>query len=355
MLKFHGGTVMTMIIFLFALLAPLAYAVCNHIDKILLERYFKQGGVEVLMVFSALLSIIAMFVCYLIEPTVFQMAPEQIKWAMIVGLIDALLLWAYLKAMFQDNPAVVIVFYQLVPVIGLIMSRFWLGETITYVQFFGMALVIIGATIMSFLIDGDGKLRFRKMTVIYMTIASTCWAAESTIFKGVALETNVYQAFFWEHVALVLVGIVLMGIPFYRRSFLKAIKVNSGPILGANVVNEVLYQTGNLVAALVVVLIPVSLTLMMNSFQPLFVLILAFVMLTIYKSRFLLWAGYGLSRRPENLSTLPCWLVQWIGKVMCGTHHAFGTVEVLERKHRNQVLLSVTIMLIGMIFIGVIF
>ena len=41
---------------------------CNHIDKILLERYFKEGGVGTLLIVSALTSVIANPFLYAADP-----------------------------------------------------------------------------------------------------------------------------------------------------------------------------------------------------------------------------------------------------------------------------------------------
>jgi drug/metabolite transporter (DMT)-like permease len=112
-----------------------------------------------------------------------------------------------------------------------------------------------------------------------MLIASICWALESTLFKVVALKENVWHSLFWEHVALVVIGILLLVLAKgYRKNFLEALKFNSVPVLSMNFLNESLYIVGNSVAAFVVVLIPVSLTLLMNSFQPLFVLIIGLLL-----------------------------------------------------------------------------
>ena len=124
-------------------------------------------------------------------------------------------------------------------------------------------------------------MHFRTRTVLYMLGASLCWATESTLFKVVAIEENPWRSLFWEHLALVVIGILMFSlIPHYRKSFLKALGMNSKPVLGLNVANESLFMIGNSIAAYVIVLIPVSLTLLMNSFQPVFVLVLG-VLITV--------------------------------------------------------------------------
>lgn len=270
---------MSALVFAAALIAPLLYAFSNHIDKILLERYFKEGGVGTLMLFSSLLSLLALPVIFFLDPTVFQTDVVEIGILAVVGMLNLLLLWAYFQAMSNDEPTVVIIFYQLVPVIGLVMGYFVLGETITGIQTVAMVLVVVGATVMTIATDEDGKIVLRLKTIALMLVASFCWAGELTLFKMVALEENVLRSLFWEGFWLMIFGVVLFTtVGHYRRSFLKALKVNSAPILGLNVLNESFYIVGNAAASFVVVLIPVALNLLMNSFQPFFVFLIGILL-----------------------------------------------------------------------------
>lgn len=270
-------------VYLLAIIYPLLYATTNHLDNILLQKYFKEGGVGTLMLFSAVLAFLALPVLLIIDPSVWEVSVQN-RWFLAgVGVLNTILLWAYLQALFSDEPTVVIIYYQLVPVLGVVFGYFVLGETITHMQALAMATIIIGAIIMTISLDADGKVVFRKKTAGYMLIASSCWAAESTFFKVVALEENPTRAFFWEHVSLVGIGLLmLVCVPHYRNSFFKALRLNSKAVLGLNVVNEGLYMTGNYIAALVVILVPVSVMLVMNSFQPLFVLVVGVVLTVLF-------------------------------------------------------------------------
>ncbi len=266
-------------VYLLAIVAPLLYAATNHLDNILLKKYFKEGGVGTLMLFSALLAFLALPVLYVIDSGVLEVSGYNRLLLIGVGVLNTLLLWAYLQAMFNDEPTVVIIYYQLVPVLGLGMGYVVLGETLSVMQHVSMLIIILGALILTVVMDADGVIVFRWKTAAYMLLASVCWAAESTFFKLVALEENPVRSFFWEHVSLLGIGVLMFAlIPHYRRSFVRALKLNSKPVLGLNILNEGLYITGNFVAAMVVVLIPVSLTLLMNSFQPLFVLLIGLLL-----------------------------------------------------------------------------
>jgi len=268
--------------FFIAIIGPFLYALTNHIDKILLEKYFKNGGVGTLILFSSLISIFTLPFFFLMDKTVLDVGGINLLILVVVGILDALVLWCYLQALRDEEASIVIIFYQLVPVFGCILGYFILGEILTKIQLIAMAIIIFGTTIVSFEIDSDNKFKLRRKTIIPMVAASLFWALSSVLFKAVALEENLWRSLFWEHLVLVIVGIVIfIFIRSYRKTFLSAIKDNSRKILSLNILNESLYILGNIVCAFAYLLAPIGLVLLTESFQPIFVLVIG-VLLTIF-------------------------------------------------------------------------
>ena len=93
------------------MISPLLWAMCNHIDKIILERYFKEGGVGTLIIISALASGIAAPFLYLIDPSVLDVGRGSLEIIVVTALLDVVMLWAYLNAMQRDDSSRVIVYY----------------------------------------------------------------------------------------------------------------------------------------------------------------------------------------------------------------------------------------------------
>lgn len=268
--------------FFLALIGPFLYSLTNHIDKVLLGKYFKTSGVGTLLLFSSLISVFALPLIYLADPTVLSVSGRDILVLAAVGILDILVLLFYLLALKDDEASVAIVFYQLVPVFGLVLGYFILGEVLTQTQLIAMAIIILGTTIISFEIDVENKFKLRRQTAVYMLMASFCWALGAVIFKAVALEENVWRSLFWEHLMLVLIGIgIFIFARSYRTHFLSAIRDNSKAIISLNFANEGLYMLGNVVFAFAYLLAPISLVLLSNSFQAIFVLIIG-IFLTIY-------------------------------------------------------------------------
>jgi drug/metabolite transporter (DMT)-like permease len=261
--------------FLLALTAPFLYAVTNYIDKVLLERYFKQGGVGTLMIVSAGLSVIALPILYALDPQVLSVGLVNIGVLAGVGVLNILILFFYLKALEGEEVSVTIIFYQLVPVFAALLGYAVLGETLTTLELIAMAIVILGTSIISFEVDAENNFRLRRRTIYYMVAASFCWALGSVVFKAVALEENVIHSLFWEHVMLTLIGVGLFAlVRSYRTHFIEALRTNSVPILGLNFLNEGLYMSANAIFAFAYMLAPIALVLLAQSYQSLFALLL---------------------------------------------------------------------------------
>lgn len=268
--------------FFIALVGPLLFAATNHIDKILLEKYFKDGGVGTLMLFSSLLSVLALPIFYVLDPTILDVSWGNMSVLLVVGILNMLVLLCYFIALSEDEASIVVVFYQLVPVFGYILGYFILNESLTTLQIIAMAIVILGTTIISFEIDAENKFTLKKSTAFYMTLAALLWGLESTLFKAAALEENVIRSLFWQHVALVGVGVfILMFMKRHRQHFITVFKENSGKVIGFNFLNEALYMGGNAAVGFALVLAPVALVLLTNSFQPIFVLLIG-IILTLF-------------------------------------------------------------------------
>lgn len=268
--------------FFISLIAPFLYALTNHIDKLLLERYFKSRGVHTLLLISALLSGIAIPIFFIQAPDAIYLPIQTIFVMCTVGLMNMVVLWLYLLALNEDEASVVIVFYQLVPVFGLILSYYLLQETLSSVELIAMAIVLFGTTIISFEIDKDNQFKVKLRTVFLMVGASFVWALSSVILKMVSLEEGVPASLFWEHVTLLFIGLFLIiFIKKFRESLRETFTTISKPILMINIGNEILYMVGNWVFAFSYLLAPIALILIMNSFQPIFVFIIGIILTLI--------------------------------------------------------------------------
>ncbi len=269
--------------FVLAVVAPLLWSVCNHIDKHLLSKYFQgDEGVGTLMVVSALAGVVALPFLYLADPAVLEVGKGNISIIASTATLDVITLWAYLKAMQKDSASNVIIWYQTVPVLGILSGFIFLGETLSGAQSVAMGVILIGTTIVS-IEDARGKLSFKWRPAAFMLLACSCWAAELAIFKVAALEENPWRSLFWKHVIIALLGVAMFTfLPKYRKSFLTAMRDNSVPILGLNLLNEVIFMSGTVLYGLASVLAPVALVLLTETFQGIFVFLIALMLIRFF-------------------------------------------------------------------------
>lgn len=273
---------MNTLVFLMSLIPAFNYAMTNHIDRNLLKG-FKEGGVSTLVLISSLLSIIPIPVFLWIDPSVLSVGYVHMGVLAGVGILNVCLIWFYLRAMKDDEPTVVIIFYSLVPVLGLIFGYFILDEVISQKQLIAMAIIIFGTALVSFKMDDKNSLILRKSTLVNMLVACTCWSLEMTILKKVALEENMWRSLFWEHSMMVFVGVLIfVCIPTYRKNFLIAMRTNSKRLLALNALNETLYIIGNVVGSFVSLLAPVALVLLAQPFQSIFVFLISMYLLKYF-------------------------------------------------------------------------
>ncbi|MEJ5999599.1 EamA family transporter [Paucibacter soli] len=262
-----SGTPMDIKLFLVAQISPIAYAVTNIVDKRLLSTYFSEGGVSTLLIFSSLLSAIVIPCAYAMDPTVFTMSPGNIGGMVLVAVINVLLLWAYLRALSQDDPTTVVIFYQMVPVLSLGVGYVLLHEIVTLKQGLAMIVIMLGTGIASFDLR-MGSRGFKRKTVGFMLIACSCWAAETVVFKMVALDARVWPSLFWTSVAHVALGMAVFSCSTTsRRSFLEKFRDQRKGIITLCVLNETLYVVGNTMIYIVAMETVVALVALMQTFQ----------------------------------------------------------------------------------------
>lgn len=265
--------------FFIALIAPFLWALTNHIDKLLLEKYFGDNGVGTLMIFSSAIGIVMLPILYFLNPDILHIGIRNILILLIDGVLAASVLWLYFEALKDEEASIVVVFYQLIPVFAYLFGFVILGETLSQTELIAMGLIILGTLIVSVEIEDDNKFKLRRKTIFLMTIAAALSALESVIFKFVAVKEDLWISLFWDNAGLGLVGIALfLFVARYRKDFLNTLKSKSIPILSLNAVNEGLYVSGNILFAYSFLLAPVALVLLVNAYQPLFVFAIGIVL-----------------------------------------------------------------------------
>lgn len=265
--------------FAIAFIAPLFWAISNHIDKYLIEKYFKEGGVGALIIFSALIGIVLLPVVYIIHPDVFSINLKLASLIAVGGSIYILGLIPYLYAIAEDEASIVSPLFQTIPVFGYILALIFLKENLSLLQIFASLLVILGAVGLTLDIN---KRKFKKKVFWLMMLASFSVALNGLIFKFVAIQADFWTTIFWEYVGFSIVAIILLVfIEPYKKQFFLVLKSNTLRVLEVNMINELINVAAKAIMNFATLLAPLALVWIINGAQPLFVIIIG-IIITIF-------------------------------------------------------------------------
>ncbi len=261
--------------FLVAIIPPILYATGNYIDKALLSKWIKSGGVGAIVLFSCFLGILTLPIIYFIEPGVFTIEPLVGTIMALNGALTVVAVLCYLHAIEFDEITAVVPILQLSPVFGFFTGYIFLGEMLTALQIFGSAIIVIGAIIISLDISHVGKVIFRKRAVIYAVTSAFIFSLNGAIFKFFALDEGYWRTQFWEYIGIAIIGLVFFYfIPTYRNNFISVIRNNRIAAISLNLLAETVMVSADLIMNFATLLAPVTLVYVVNSFQPVFVLLL---------------------------------------------------------------------------------
>ena len=92
---------------LYAFTGPLLWAVSTHIDKFLVDKYFRHSDTAVLMVFTALLGVVALPAIWFVEPKVLALPWLATAVMTVSGILYMGAMLFYLRAIQSEEASVV--------------------------------------------------------------------------------------------------------------------------------------------------------------------------------------------------------------------------------------------------------
>lgn len=275
--------------FLIALIAPILWSVINHIDKYILSKYQDGRGVGALLIFSSLSSILVLpFIAIIYRSQIFNISFADSIVLFIVGFLSAIGFFFYLKAMDTEEASVVIPLFQFDAILGYFLSYFILNESLNLQQVLASVLILTGIVLLSLEIDIENKIKLKKRILLLVITSSFMFALGGVLFKKLAIEDSFWVSIFWQYVGLTIFGgLVLIFYKKFRDSFLEMVFVPNikFKLLSLNIFSEVLYMLGAIANNFAILLAPIALVFVVNSYQPLFVFI-AGVLFTIFLPQF---------------------------------------------------------------------
>lgn len=253
---------------MYAFMGPVFWAASTHIDKYLVERYFKHSPVGVLLVFTALIGLVMLPFILFWRPAVLTLAWRDILVIAFSGVLYMAAMYFYLQALQTNEASVVAPFFQAGPLFAYGLAYLVLGETLSHMQLAGGGLIVAGGLCLS-IQPGGGRPRLRL--VVLMLACAFIMAVSSVIFKAFAVKDEFWSTTFWTYLGEALYGFWLLALPGPRRQFLNLLRSNTGAVISVNAANELINLGGSLGMRYAVLLAPLSLVQAIGSTTTLFV------------------------------------------------------------------------------------
>lgn len=263
----------------FALSGPILWAISTHLDKYLVERYFKTTDVAVLLVFTALMGLALMPIIAFFDPDVLNRDPLSIGLMTLSGLLYMGGITFYLRALQGHDASVVAPFFQSSPLFGYLLAYLVLGETLTGTQMAGGLLIIVG--ILSVSIGGQRREPFRWRLAVLMLCCGFVMSLSTLIFKAFAVKDEFWATTFWMFAGEALFGFGFLSIAYYRNEFIRLLRTNTGPLIAINMSNELINLGGGLANRYALMFAPLAVVQAVGSTTTLFVFVIG-VALTLF-------------------------------------------------------------------------
>jgi drug/metabolite transporter (DMT)-like permease len=274
----------------FAFSGPVLWAISVHLEKYLVERFFKESNVAVMLLFTAFVGVLLLPFIWLYEPSVTAPGAGNIALIILAGLLYMGAMLLYLRALQTEEASVVAPYFQAGPLFGYGLAYLVLGETLTGRQLAGGILIVLGALIVSIRYEYGARM-FKVRLAALMLTCGFAGALSALIFKIFAVDVEFWTTTFWMYVGEAIFGCALLLVPMYRRQLLATLRVNTAALLSINGSNEFINLGGGLGNRYALMFAPLSIVQAIGSTTTLFVFAFGVVLS-------LVWPGLGR----ENLS-----------------------------------------------------
>ena len=256
---------------IFAFSGPVLWALSTHLDKYLIERYFKEGSVASLMVFTAVIGLLVMPFVWFFNPEVMAVDFRSAFLVALSGVLYMTAIYFYLQALQSEEASTVAPFFQAAAVFGLGFGFFFLGEKISPSQILGTLMIIGGSSLISFRFSRERR-AFNKRLLVLMLSCAFAIALGSFIFKYFAIRDDFWPALFWSYCGDAVFGVFLLSFAANRRQLAKMLRTNTGAVVSINAANELINLGGGIANSYAYLLAPLGVVQAISSTTSFFVL-----------------------------------------------------------------------------------
>jgi drug/metabolite transporter (DMT)-like permease len=268
---------------LFAFSGPVFWAISTHIDKYLVDKYFRHADTTVLMLFTAFIGVLLLPVIAFFDSQVLRLSMLSITVMTVSGIFYMGAMLFYLRAIQSEEASVVAALFQANTLFTFLLGWLFLHETLSWAKAAGCVLLVGGAVVLS--LDRDFRLKnFKGGLVLLMLGATFVLAFSSVLFKFFAVRDDYWSTTFWNFVGEALFGAGILVVPRYRKQFAALFRKHPGPVIGVNAANELINLGGGLGVRYAMLFAPVALVSAISATTTLFVFLFG-ILLTVFLPR----------------------------------------------------------------------
>ena len=267
--------------FILGVISQFLWSVTNFIDKGLIEKYFKSG-VGALIIYSCLIGLPTSLLILILKPEVFFIDFFTATLIVLNSFLLIIYLFPYFKALGKSDASLVIPMFQMISVFGYFLAFIILGERLTGIQIGASLLIILGAIGISARFD-NGRIRFHRSVFFLMMLASLLLSINALFFKFFAVSLDFWTVSFWSYFGFFIMGMIFfLFFRTYRNDFLSSLSKNKKSVISWSFFNESLNIIAQIIFTYATLLTALSLVLVTNGFQPVFVFLIGLFLSVFY-------------------------------------------------------------------------
>lgn len=251
--------------FILSLSVPIFWGFANVLDSASRRHFIKNDQALTWFLTVTRLPVIAAIVLFAgFHPA----ETPAMLFMLLAGILWMVPFILYYKAMEFEEPSIVILILQTMPVFIYFIAYALLGETLTSLQWIGFAVLLLGGFLAA--IKRLHGIWHMSRAFWIMIIASVLWSFSDVLFKKYAAA---FPAF-WDALSVYLFGGVIAGIAMMARSRTRAELFRNFTALSGRgwifiIVTQIIGLSGTIALTYAFILGKVSLTSVVSGIQPL--------------------------------------------------------------------------------------
>lgn len=262
---------------LFALFAPFLFALTNHLDKILLGRYFKQVKATTLLFYTVMTSAAIALGIVVFKPSVLGVPLFDASLMFAAGVIYYFAIAPYIKALNIEEASRVIPIFQIQPVFAFLFGLVLFGETLALPQLLAGLLIIGGAVLLN--LDLDNRFKFKGAVFGLVVLSCLFYMLESSTFKFVGGNYGFWDASFYQFLGTAVAGFLAFAINRQYQADFKKVSTEGGVKLFAGAtVSAIINMAGRMAFNYSLLLAPLVMVQLIQGTQAIFVLAIGTVL-----------------------------------------------------------------------------